>query len=275
MTPARPVFFISDHTGITAEIIGKSLLSQFPDEAFAQASLPFVDSLEKANLAAQQVREAGQEKGVRPFVFSTLTDPGARAALEGCGGLVMDIYSHFLGMMAGEIGYPPEPLRGRFHGMADANSYRSRIDAVNFALAADDGLGLEKYERADLILVGVSRSGKTPTSLYMAMQFGLCVANYPLTPENFAQPGLPRILQPFLNKLRGLTLAPERLASIRSERRPNSQYASLETCKVELRQAERLMRDAGIPIIDSSHRSVEEIATMIKHSLPGGVPRLL
>jgi regulator of PEP synthase PpsR (kinase-PPPase family) len=275
MTPARPVFFISDHTGITAEIIGKSLLSQFPDEAFATVSLPFVDSMEKANFAAQQVREALKTSTIRPFVFSTLTDPGARAALDGCGGLVMDIYGHFLGMMAGEIGYPPEPLRGRFHGMEDPNSYRSRIDAVNFALAADDGLGLEKYERADLILVGVSRSGKTPTSLYMAMQYGLCVANYPLTPENFEQPGLPKILQPYRAKLRGLTLSPERLAQIRSERRPNSKYAAMETCKQELRQAELLMRSEGIPVVDSSHRSVEEISAMIKHSLPGGLPRVL
>jgi regulator of PEP synthase PpsR (kinase-PPPase family) len=269
MTPARPVYFISDHTGITAEIIGKSLLSQFPDEAFATVSLPFVDSLEKANSAAQQVCDAWQLSNVKPLVFSTLTEPSARAALDACGAVVMDIYGHFLSMMVGEIGYPPEPLRGRFHGMSDPNSYRTRIDAVNFALAADDGLGLEKYERADLILVGVSRSGKTPTSLYMAMQYGLCVANYPLTPENFEQPGLPKSLQPFRAKLRGLTLSPERLAQIRSERRPNSQYASLETCKKELKQAELLMRSESIPIVDSSHRSVEEISALIKHSISG------
>jgi regulator of PEP synthase PpsR (kinase-PPPase family) len=272
MTPVRPVFFISDHTGITAEIIGKSLLSQFPDEAFATVSLPFVDSLEKANIAAQQVCHAWKASNVKPFVFSTLTEPSARAALDACGAVVMDIYGHFLNMMVGEIGYPPEPLRGRFHGMSDDNSYRGRIDAVNFALAADDGLGLEKYQRAALILVGVSRSGKTPTSLYMAMQYGLCVANYPLTPENFdgsagSSLGLPRSLQAFRPKLRGLTLAPERLAQIRSERRPNSPYASLETCRKELKQAELLMRSEGIPIVDSTHRSIEEISTMIKHSL--------
>jgi hypothetical protein len=269
MTPVRPVYFISDHTGITAEIIGKSLLSQFPDEAFAPVSLPFVDSLEKANIAAQQVCNAWKQSNVKPLVFSTLTEPSARAALDACGAVVMDIYGHFLSMMVGEIGYPPEPLRGRFHGMSDDNSYRGRIDAVNFALAADDGLGLEKYQRADLILVGVSRSGKTPTSLYMAMQYGLCVANYPLTPENFETPGLPKSLHPFRAKLRGLTLAPERLAQIRAERRPNSQYAALETCKKELKQAELLMRSEGIPIVDSTHRSIEEISTMIKHSLAG------
>ncbi|OYY93214.1 MAG: hypothetical protein B7Y41_12890 [Hydrogenophilales bacterium 28-61-23] len=271
MTPARPVYFISDHTGITAEIIGKSLLSQFPDEAFATVSLPFVDTLEKAVLAARQVKDDGRRTNVKPLVFSTLTDPAARAELDACDAVVMDIYGHFLGMMASEIGYPPAPLRGRFHGMSDANSYRGRIDAVNFALAADDGLGPEKYERADLILIGVSRSGKTPTSLYMAMQYSLYVANYPLTPENFEnfheQPGLPKSLLPYRAKLRGLTLAPERLAQIRSERRPNSPYAALETCKLELKQAERLMRDTGIPVVDSTHRSVEEISSLLKQSL--------
>lgn len=267
MTPTRPVFFVSDHTGITAEIIGKSLLSQFPDEAFAEASLPFVDSLEKANIAAHQIKDSWKNTSLKPFVFSTLTDPGARAALASCGALVMDIYGHFLGMMVGEIGYPPEPLRGRFHGMGDNSDYHMRINAVNFALAADDGLSTEKYERADVILIGVSRSGKTPTSLYMAMQYGLNVANYPLTPENFEKPSLPDTLRPYIPKLRGLTLLPERLASIRSERRPNSSYASLETCKRELDLAEKMMRDASIPVVNSSHRSVEEIATLIKQSL--------
>jgi hypothetical protein len=267
MTPARPVFFVSDHTGITAEIIGKSLLSQFPDEAFAPASLPFIDNMEKANIAAQQIREAWKTTSLRPLVYSTLTDPGARAALDACGALVMDIYGHFLGMMVGEIGYPPKPLRGRFHGMGDNSDYYTRINAVNFALAADDGLSVEKYDRADLILVGVSRSGKTPTSLYMAMQYGLRVANYPLTPENFEQPGLPKSLLPYIPKLYGLTLSPERLAQIRSERRPNSNYSSLETCKLELGLAEKMLKDAGVPIVNSSARSVEEIASLIKQSL--------
>jgi len=268
MTPVRPVFFVSDHTGITAEIIGKSLLSQFPDEAFAPTSLPFVDNLEKANIAAQQIREAWKNTSLKPFVYSTLTDPGARAALAACGALVMDIYGHFQGMMVGEIGYLPEPLRGRSHGMGDRSDYYLRINAVNFALAADDGLSIEKYQRADAILVGVSRSGKTPTSLYMAMQYGLNVANYPLTPENFEQPGLPKSLLPYLSKLRGLTLAPERLAQIRSERRPNSPYSSLDTCRRELNLATKMMRDARIPVVDSSARSVEEIAALIKQSLP-------
>jgi regulator of PEP synthase PpsR (kinase-PPPase family) len=152
--------------------------------------------------------------------------------------------------------------------MKDFGTYHSRIDAVNFTLDVDDGLSVDKYALADLILVGVSRSGKTPTSLYMAMQYGLRVANYPLTPEDFEKPGLPRTLLPHLDKLWGLTLSPERLGQIRAERRPNSVYASLETCASELKEAETRMRAAGIPVVDSTHRSVEEIAALIKQSLP-------
>jgi len=268
MSPARPVFFISDHTGITAEVIGKSLLSQFPGQHFHLTNLPFVDSLEKTQAAARQIHESWQQTGIRPLVFSTLTDPEARGVFKDCKALVMDIYGQFLGMMVDELGAQPQPKRGRAHGMKDFGTYHSRIDAVNFTLDVDDGLSTAKYAIADLILVGVSRSGKTPTSLYMAMQYGLRVANYPLTPDDFEAPGLPRALQPHLNKLWGLTLSPERLAQIREERRPNSTYAALETCRNELQEAESRMRAAGIPVVDSTHRSVEEIAAMIKQCLP-------
>lgn len=267
MTPTRPVFIVSDHTGITAEIIGKSLLSQFPGEAFATESLPFVDTLDKAEDAAGRIRDAWKVSSLKPLVFSTMTDAAARAVLDATGAVVMDVYGHFLGMMIGELGRPAVPVKGQSHSASDADAYHGRIDAVNYALAADDGLSTQKYDLSDLILVGVSRCGKTPTSLYMAMQYGLKVANYPLTPENFERPGLPDTLRPYLHKLRGLTLKPERLAQIRSQRRPNSSYASLETCRQELEQAERMMRDVGIPILDSSTRSIEEIAALLRQSL--------
>lgn len=266
MSPARPVFFVSDHTGITAEIIGKSLLSQYPDEAFATESLPFVDSQDKAENVATHIKKAWHESSLRPLVFSSLTDPDARAAVNASEALVMDIYGHFLGMMTAEIGRPATPAKGKFHAIGDQDTYTSRIDALNFSLATDDGMAL-KYDRADLILVGVSRSGKTPTSLYMAMQYGLCVANYPLTPEHFEKFDLPAALKPHLKKLRGLTLSPQRLSQIRSERRPNSEYASMETCKKELAAAETMMRSAGIPVLDSTNRSVEEIAALLRQSL--------
>jgi regulator of PEP synthase PpsR (kinase-PPPase family) len=267
MTPARPVFFVSDHTGITAEIIGKSLLSQFPGLAFSCSSLPFVDDEEKARQAAARIGEAARGSGLRPLVFSTLTDAALRAELEKSGALVLDVYAQFAGVLGSELGRAPVALRGRLHGMDDTGAYRARIDALNFTLSADDGLNVDEYPRADLILIGVSRCGKTPTALYMAMQYRLHVANYPLTPEDFARPGLPAALAPHRARLRGLTLSAERLAQIRSERKPGSRYASLPTCRAELRAAEALMRAEGIPCIDTTRRSIEEIAALLKLSL--------
>lgn len=266
MPPARPVFLVSDHTGITAEIVGKSLLSQFPDVEFTYTSLPFVDSPEKATQAAARVREAWAAGGVRPLVFSTLTDARSRDLLQSSGALVLDIYGQFAGALERELGHAATPLRGRLHGIEDHTGYHARIDALNYTLATDDGLNTDKYALADLILLGVSRSGKTPAALYLALQYGLRVANYPLTAETFAQPGLPACLRPHKARLRGLTLAPERLAQIRSERRPNSRYASLETCREELAKAMALMRAEAIPVIDTTRRSVEEIAALLNLS---------
>jgi len=268
MPSSRPVFFISDHTGLTAEVIGKSLLSQFSGQHFQIHNLPFIDSLDKIRAAVTRIDTTARECGRHPLVVATLTDPSARELLKTCDALVMDIYGHFLGMLESELGAAPQPRRGRAHGMQDLGAYHSRMDAVNFTLDADDGLNPGKYAVADLILAGVSRSGKTPTSLYMAMQYGLRVANYPLTQDDFDRPGLPPLLHPHLGKLWGLTLAPERLAQIREERRPGSRYATLETCRRELHETTVRLHAAGVPVVDSTHRSVEEIAALIKQSLP-------
>ncbi|TCJ18495.1 kinase/pyrophosphorylase [Parasulfuritortus cantonensis] len=270
MNPTRSVFIVSDHTGITAEILGKSLLCQFPGEAFATESLPFVDTLDKVEDAAKRIREAWQASGMRPLVFSTMTDDDARAILDSTGAMIMDVFAHFIGLMTKELGRPAIHLKGQSHSASNETAYHERIDAVNFSLAADDGLATQKYEQADLILVGVSRSGKTPTSLYMAMQYGLKVANYPLTPENFEKHSLPATIRPYKRKLRGLTLTPERLSAIRSERRPNSEYAAMDTCKRELDLATQMMAEAGIPVLDSSTRSIEEISAILRQSLVKG-----
>ena len=267
MSPIRPVFIISDHTGITAEIIGKSILSQFSVDAGVKEVLARWQRADVLVNNAGIVRDAQLVKWKDGAVVSTMTDAEARAVMEATGALVMDVYGHFLGMMIGELGRPAVPLKGKSHSASDTGAYHGRIDAVNYALSADDGLSVQKYDRADLILIGVSRCGKTPTSLYMAMQYGMKVANYPLTPENFERPGLPECLHSHLRKLRGLTLKADRLSQIRSERLPNSTYAALETCQQELASAEKMMNEAGIPILDSSARSIEEIAALLRQSL--------
>jgi regulator of PEP synthase PpsR (kinase-PPPase family) len=152
---------------------------------------------------------------------------------------------------------------GRSHA-ADLN-YNARMDAVNYALNHDDGCITRDLSRADVILIGVSRCGKTPTSLYLALQYGIFAANYPLVPEDFESNALPRAIKDIPDKLQGLTISPERLQQIRTERTPNSRYASLDNCQNEVRQAERMMQQAKIPFLDVTTMSVEEIATTILH----------
>ncbi len=267
MSATRPVFFVSDHTGITAEVVGKSLLSRFSEHSFTVSSLPFTDDMEKVEHAARLIEAATRAHGQRALVISTLTDSRLRQRLVQTDCLLLDVFSLFLAQLESELGESATPALGQAHGLRDHGLYRARMEAVNFTLATDDGLAIERYDQADLILVGVSRSGKTPTSLYMAMQYGLKVANDPLTPEDLEQRTLPQRLDKYLVKLRGLTLLPERLAQIREERRPRSTYASLANCRQELHAAERMLRARGIPLIDSTQRSVEEIAARLKQSL--------
>ncbi len=262
--PARTVFFISDGTGITSETLGHSLLAQFPDARFRQVRIPFVDNLDKAIDCANQIREAARRDGVRPIVFSTLVNPETVGGLRQADALFIDLFEQFIGPLETELGQRSTHAVGRFHGIADSMDYKNRIEAINFAMAHDDGVSSDgELAEADVILVGVSRSGKTPTSLYLAMQFGVKAANYPLIPEDFERNKLPGELHIYRNKLFGLTIAPERLAQIRQERRPNSRYASLDNCRYEIDAAQKLMRRENIRWLDSTAKSIEEISATI------------
>jgi [pyruvate, water dikinase]-phosphate phosphotransferase / [pyruvate, water dikinase] kinase len=259
----RSVFFISDGTGITAETLGHSLLAQFPDCHFRQVRLPFIDSIEKVRKCAGQIRLARLTDGQRPIVLSTLVSPEALAILREEDAFFLSMFEHFIGQLEDELGVHSTHVVGRFHGIAESENYQSRIEAINFTLAHDDGQSNAKLEQAEVILVGVSRSGKTPTSLYLAMQFGVRAANYPLIPEDFERNQLPGDILRFRQKLYGLTISPERLSEVRGERRPNSVYASLDNCRFEIDAALRLMRTHGIAFADSTSRSIEEISAII------------
>jgi regulator of PEP synthase PpsR (kinase-PPPase family) len=259
----RTVFFISDGTGISAETLGHSLLTQFEDIAFTQTVLPFVDSVAKARECVARIEEAKARSGARPIVFCTLVNDEVRKELRTADALVLDFFEGFLSPLEAELGLRSTHAVGRSHSAANNKGYLDRIEAINFALAHDDGLGNQELGKADVVLVGVSRSGKTPTCLYLALQFGIKAANVPLTPDDFDRGTLPDPLEPQLKKLYGLTIAPDRLAEIRNQRRPDSRYARLENCRYEVEQAERLMRRFGIPWLNSTTRSIEEIATTI------------
>jgi [pyruvate, water dikinase]-phosphate phosphotransferase / [pyruvate, water dikinase] kinase len=263
MSEKRAAFFVSDRTGITAEMLGHSLLTQFDNVRFNEVTLPFVDSIEKAQDVVKQVNQQAAEDGVRPIVISTLAKTEIAAVVGRANALFLDCFEMFIGPLERELGLHASHAVGRTHNVSDLVNYYHRIDAVNYALSRDDGQAKRDLSDADIILVGVSRSGKTPTCLYLAMQFGIRAANYPLTPDDFESGQLPSQVRSYRNRIYGLTIKPERLEQIRTERRPGSRYATLENCQFEIREAEALMRQAGIPYLDVTSKSVEELATTI------------
>lgn len=263
----RTVFFVSDGTGITAETLAHSLLAQFPDCVFRQVRAPFVDSVEKARTCVDDINAATQRDGMRPLVFSTLVRGEIVECLRTAQAKFLDLFDTFIDPLEAELGVKSTHTVGRFHGIAESIEYKTRIEAINFTLAHDDGQSDEKLHEADVILVGVSRSGKTPTSLYLAMQFGVKAANYPLIPEDFERNKLPGQLTQHRSKLFGLTITPERLAQIRQERRPNSKYAAIENCRYEIDAAQRMMKREGIPCLESTTRSIEEISARIMQDI--------
>ncbi|MCP5151234.1 MAG: kinase/pyrophosphorylase [Chromatiales bacterium] len=261
----RTVFFVSDGTGITAETLGHALLTQFENLEVNQATIPFVRDVAKAHDAVAQIDAAAQRDGERPVVFSTLTGADTLALISSSRAMVLDLFSVFVEPLEREFNRGSTHAAGRLHGLGDRASYEIRIDAMDFALKHDDGASTRGYDEADIILVGVSRSGKTPTCIYMSMQFGLRAANYPITDEDLARGSLPTSLRPHRDRLFGLTIDPERLQQIRHGRRPNSQYASSAQCRREVADVENLFRRDGIPYIDTSAVSIEEIAISILH----------
>jgi regulator of PEP synthase PpsR (kinase-PPPase family) len=263
--PNPSVFFVSDGTGITAETFGNAILAQF-EVKFRHIRIPFVDTVDKAHQAVRQILHTGEIEGRRPIVFTTLVNMEVLSViLEGCQDktMLMDMFSIFVNPLEKELGIKSNHRVGRFSDASKSQEYRDRIEAINFSLAHDDGQLNRDLESSDVILVGVSRSGKTPTSLYLAMQHGLKASNYPLIPEDFERRQLPPALVPHKKKIFGLTIQPERLSEIRNERRPDSKYASLANCRHEVAEAEAMMRRAGIRWLSTTNKSIEEIATTI------------
>jgi len=266
MSDLRPVFYVSDGTGITAETIGHSLLTQFADSRFRAERIAFVDSPARAREVAVQIRAAGDRAGVRPIVVSSCVDAEANAELAQSGALLLDVFAPFIQPLEAELGQARQRHVGKAHGMVDFERYHQRINAINFALSHDDGMSIN-YDQADLILVAVSRAGKTPTCLYLAMHHGVRAANYPLTDEDLEHDQIPPRLRAHRGKLFGLTIDPVRLQQIRQERRPGSRYAAAETCKHEVSAAERLFRAERIPMLSTTHTSIEEIASKVMATL--------
>jgi hypothetical protein len=267
MPHRRTVFFVSDGTGITAQMLGHSLLTQFEGVDVNQVTLPFVDSVDKAEDCLERIEREALRGDGRPIVFSTLVNSDVREVVRRANAVFVDFFEAFIGPLETALGVKSSHTIGRSHSAMDKQEYKQRIEAVNFSMAHDDGASHRELGDAEVILVGVSRSGKTPTSLYLALQFGVKAANYPLIPEDFSRMQLPEALRGYKTKLFGLTIAPERLQEIRRERRPGSQYADPANCRYEIEQAELLMRREGIRSINSTAKSIEEIAATILREL--------
>ena len=261
----RRAFFVSDRTGITAEMLGNSLLSQFEGLSFQRETIPFVDTPDKIMDVVRRNDQATENEHLRPLVFSSIVDEVMSALLGRANALVLDLFQVFIAPLEQELTAKSSHAAGRSHGIANSLEYFARMEAINFAQSHDDGVATRELAKAQVILVGVSRCGKTPTTLYLALQFGILAANFPLTPDDFADRKLPRSIYPFRDKLFGLTIEPERLQQIREARRPASKYASLANCQYEVREAELLMQRERLPTLDTTSRSIEEIATTILH----------
>lgn len=259
----RSVFFVSDGTAITAETLGHSLLAQFPTVDFEIHISPYVDSEERAMDVVSQINRCALADGAPPLVFDTLVDPSVRDIINTASAINLDVFEGLISKIESELDIKAEPLVGNAHSSVDSDNYKARIDAVHYALDNDDGGKTRHYDMADLILIGVSRSGKTPTSIYLALQFGIRVANYPITEDDLDDNRLPKVLKEHKKKLFGLMIEPERLVAIRTERKANSRYASYQQCQMELRAIQGIFISEGIPYLNVSEMSIEEISTRI------------
>lgn len=261
----RTVFYLSDRTGITAETLGHSLLTQFDGIKWERVNVPFLDTVEKAKHVLLQINAAAQRDGHRPLVFSTLLNPEIIEVIRQANCKMFDFFETFICSIEEELNQPFARISGRSHGLQHHLSYFKRIAAINYVLAHDDGVNPKNFDTAEIILIGVSRSGKTPTCLYLGLQYGIAAANYPLTPDDMHDLQLPKALaaENIKKKLFGLTLSATQLHSIRNERRPNSRYASLDQCRQEIEWQESLYRSFNIPFLDTTNISIEEISAII------------
>lgn len=258
----RTVFYVSDGTAITAETLGHTLITQFPGIDFDQVRMPFVDDEKKCRATVEAINAACERDQAPALVFDTIVRPSLSAIIKTSQGVMMDLFAAFIGPMEEALGVSHQPTVGRAHGLTNTDRYESRIDATHYAMSHDDGISVD-FKEADLILVGVSRSGKTPTCLYMALHFGVRAANYPLTPDDLDQMRLPPFLRRYKHKLVGLAIEPERLSQIRQTRKPNSRYASLRQCREEVAAAESLLRMEGVVTFHTTNASIEEISSRI------------
>ena len=259
----RLVFFVSDRSGKTSELIGQSLLSQFEGIEFEVSTHPFVSTVEDAKKVAEEIRHEKQTTGQEPLVFSTLVDEELQEIIDRTDACVIGLFSRFIAPLEQSLGVKSSHTIGKPHEAYDEKEYKQRVEAIDFTLKNDDGIQTSQFNEADIILIGVSRSGKTPTCLYLALNFSIKAANFPLTDDDLQNNALPDFLMPYKEKVVGLTIKPAQLSAIRQQRRPKSEYSSLNKCKSEVKLAEAIMHSENLFVVESTAMSIEEIAVSI------------
>lgn len=259
----RTVYFVSESTGITAESLGDSLLSQFPDVKFTRHHRPFLSSTEQAQALADEFTQEKEINGMKPLVFATMPDEEISRILESGACHYYELFTRYVNEIGKDIQIEPTRRSGVSHGVNNPQLYDDRMDIVNYTLIHDDAMTMQNLNDADVILLGVSRSGKTPTCLYLALHYGVRAANYPLTEDDFLKDDMPQILKDNRHKLVGLTISPKRLADIREKRRSESKYASLNTCKAEVSHAAEMFKRYGLTVFDTTSSSIEELSSRI------------
>lgn len=262
----RTAYFVSDSTGITAETLGSALLANFPGVSFQRHTIPFVDTVAGARDVVSDVRRSTTATST-PLLFATVKSAEILRELAASGAIVIDLLGGHLRELEEALGSTASEQLGQYHGVGDIERYFARMRAVEYAIEHDDGQSMRALDIADVIIVAPSRCGKTPTTMYLALQYGLLVANYPLTDDDFPSDGLPAAVARYVDKCFGLTTTPLRLSQVRHERRPNSTYSSLAQCTLELRRAEDLYRRNRVPFLNSSTKSVEEMSAVIMQSM--------
>ncbi len=262
-----PVFFLSDSTGISAETMGNALLIQFPDVQFERTLIPFISSLEEAREVVARLDQVLDESPRMPLVFATAASDEVRLELLKTRCPVIDFFGLHMERVESILETHGVHKAARLHGVGDIKRYNSRMQAVEYTIEHDDGQSVRGLEKADVILVAPSRCGKTPTAMYLALQHGLFVANYPIVDEDLETNELPRPVRDLRDKCFGLITTPQRLSTVRQERRPNSRYASIDQCTFELRRTDAIFKLYSLPVIDTSTKSVEEISTIVLQNL--------
>lgn len=260
MWSSKDVYYVSGSTALLAEDVGKALLCQFQEISFNEEKIPFIKTRAAAEKAMKHILE--QSGGVRPLVFCTIMDAGIKKILDSPEVEFFDVFGNVLDRLENCLETKALRVPGYSRNIDDI-TLAKRVEAIHFSIEHDDGTRSREYDEAEVILLGVSRSGKTPVSVYLATHMGIKSANFPLTSEHLDSYELPPEIVRNRKKVVGLMTSPGLLHKIREQRYSGSTYAKLSTCATELNQAKEIYLRYGIQSLETDGKSIEETSVQV------------